>query len=60
MLNLEMSKNLYDVFFPITNECDNRATYNLSTIEFHLGIVYFNLHDQDNSLRCLKRALNLR
>lgn len=28
----------------------------MNVLEFHLGKVYFNLHDKENALKCLRRV----
>ncbi|CAD8127426.1 unnamed protein product [Paramecium sonneborni] len=84
MLNLEISKLLYDQYFPttklvyiedetqrqITKEqmesgkqytskmltFDNQACENINVLDFHLGKVYFSIHDKENALKCLRKV----
>ncbi|CAD8167235.1 unnamed protein product [Paramecium octaurelia] len=94
MLNLEMCKQLYDLYFPssiiipektiepkqqqqqnqkqenqqaqptkpqlVVRDVDNVSTTNQSVLEFRLGQMYSQLNDQENALKCLKRAKAIR
>ncbi|CAK67877.1 unnamed protein product (macronuclear) [Paramecium tetraurelia] len=88
MLNLEISKLLYDQFFPntkivyiedetqrqVTKEqmdsakqytskiihYDNQACENMNVLDFHLGKVYFSIHDKENALKCLRKVKKAR
>ncbi|CAD8086888.1 unnamed protein product [Paramecium sonneborni] len=92
MLNLEMCKQLYDLYFPsslivgdkiiesklhqqqqnqkqenqqakpqaMVKDVDNLSTTNQSLLEFRLGQMYSQLNDQENALKCLKRAKAIR
>ncbi|CAD8209471.1 unnamed protein product [Paramecium octaurelia] len=88
MLNLEISKLLYDQYFPnskivyiedetqrqVTKEqmdsakqytskvihYDNQACENMNVLDFHLGKVYFSIHDKENALKCLRKVKQAR
>ncbi|CAD8211788.1 unnamed protein product [Paramecium pentaurelia] len=88
MLNLEISKLLYDQYFPntkivyiedetqrqVTKEqmesgkqytskiinYDNQACENMNVLDFHLGKVYFTIHDKENALKCLRKVKQAR
>ncbi len=54
MLNFEMSKTMYISYF------SNEIHLNLAEIDYRLGLVYLDLRDYDNALKCLSNTYSLR